>query len=139
MNQWMTNVFIEQPLAFPGLLTSSVMLDSHQSDLSFRHYQYFCDFVIFTEFLQCKNANSLKQILQNNVNAMTKFLWEKLLRDVQRTRNCFFYESLISQHPNERNNSARKCIQLLDYLRMINESVTPEFAAFPSSNSYNGW
>ena len=48
------------------------MLDSYQSNLPFRHYQHLCDVVIFTPFLQCKNADSLWQILQKLVHPMTK-------------------------------------------------------------------
>ena len=51
--------------------TSSVVLKSLQLDLSFRHYQHFCDFVIFTPFVQCRSANFLRKISQKLVHPMT--------------------------------------------------------------------
>ena len=52
--------------------TSSVMLKSYRSDLLFRGYQKNCNFVIFTPFLQCKNVDSLRPILQKLVYHVTK-------------------------------------------------------------------
>ena len=49
---------------YPVREHSSVVLNSHQSDIPFRHYQHFCDFVIFTPLSPCKNVKSLRPISQ---------------------------------------------------------------------------
>ena len=51
--------------------TSSMVLNSYQSDIPFRHYKFCGDFIIFTSFLQCKNVRSLRQISQKLVHPMT--------------------------------------------------------------------
>ena len=43
--------------------TNSAMLNSYQWDLSSRRYQNFHSFVIFTALLQCRNIDSLRQLL----------------------------------------------------------------------------
>ena len=43
-----------------SIKTRSAVLDFYQSDLPFRHFQYFWKFVIFMLFSQCRNSNSLR-------------------------------------------------------------------------------
>ena len=50
--------------------TSSVMLNSYESDFLFRCYQHFCDYVIFTQFLQCKNGDFAKIGTSYNQNLL---------------------------------------------------------------------
>ena len=54
-----------------SIKNSSVMLNLYELDFLFRRYQKFCDFVNFTPFLQCKNCDTLKPILQKLLHLMT--------------------------------------------------------------------